>query len=282
MFYFNFIIPSLGSSVKVKELTFKQYKTLNKFLLNNNNFHIAEYFDVIVSECLLDKEQFDKFNNFDKFCLLFLLRTTFVSKDIEYKEGNANVKISLLSFLKDCLDFKTEFYSKFELDKLKINIALPKALYFENLLDAYYSSIDKVFVEDEEIDIFSTNQEEKLKIIEQLPAEVTNYISIFSKEKEKEFSRLIMTVGTKETDKVVISPYNTSMFEILKALYFTNLKNIYEMEYILYSKLFVGDTTINENTLTENLLLCKLYEEELAKINEEQAKSVEKLRPSTK
>jgi len=282
MFYVNFYSPSLKRDLKVKELTFKQYKIVNKFLLNNNNFHIAEYFDNIVSECLIEKDVFEQLNNFDKFCLLLLLRCTFVSKDIEYMEGTSTVKIPLLTFLNNCIDFKSEFASEIIIDKLRVNITLPKALYFENLLDAYYSSIDKVFVDSEEVDIFSTSLEEKQKIIEQLPAEVTSHIDNFSKRIIKEFSTLVLTVGMKDTDKVIVSPYNTSMFEILKALFSTNLKNIYEMEYILNSKISLSDRAIEQNTLSENLVLCKIYEAEIAKMNEEQSKSVDKPGPTIK
>jgi hypothetical protein len=273
-FYLNFHSPTLDKDLKVKELTFKQYRVLNKFLLNNNNFHISEYFEEIVKECLIEKEYYEQLTNFDKFCMLYLLRCIFVSSEIELKENTSVTKIPLVPFLNKCLDFKTNFASEHTIDTLKLKITLPKALYFENILDAYYSSIDKVFVSDEEIDIFSNTSEERQKIIEQLPAEVTGFIDRFSKDKVTAFKDLVLKVGVKDTDKIEISPYNTTLFEILKALFSANLKNIYEMQYLLVSKMFFTCEAIDNNTLTENIVLCKIYEAELAKMQEEQSKAV--------
>jgi hypothetical protein len=273
-FYLNFHSPTLDKDLRIKELTFKQYRVLNKFLLNNNNFHISEYFEEIVKECLLEKEYYEQLTNFDKFCMLYLLRCLFVSPEIELKDKTSVTKIPLVPFLNKCIDFKTNFTSEHILDTLKLQITLPKALYFENLLDAYYSSVDKVFVNDEEIDIFTNVSEERQKIIEQLPAEVTGHIDKFSKDTVKAFKPLVLKVGVKDNDKIEISPYNTTLFEILKALFSANLKNIYEMQYLLVSKMFFTCEAIDNNTLTENIVLCKIYEGELAKMQEEQSKAV--------
>lgn len=273
-FYLNFHSPTLDKDLRIKELTFKQYRVLNKFLLNNNNFHISEYFEEIVKECLLEKEYYEQLTNFDKFCMLYLLRCLFVSPEIELKDKTSVTKIPLVPFLNKCIDFKTNFTSEHFIDTLKLQITLPKALYFENLLDAYYSSVNKVFVNDEEIDIFTNISQERQKIIEQLPAEVTGHIDKFSKDTVKAFKPLVLKVGAKDDDKIEISPYNTTLFEILKALFSANLKNIYEMQYLLVSKMFFTCEAIDNNTLTENIVLCKIYEAELAKMQEEQSKAV--------
>jgi len=281
MFYIDFYSPTLQKNLKVKELTFKQYRDLNKFIINNNNFFIADYFDTIIKDCLYDKEYFDHLTNFDKFCLLFLLRCLFVSPDIEYKNGPNAVKQQLIPFLKKYFNFKTEFSEELNNDPLKVIISLPKILFFDNIYDALYSSVDRIYIDNNEIE-FLNNPEEKLKIIENLPAEILTGLKSFSDRITKDFSSLTLEVGIDKKNKVELNPYNTSLFEILKAMFTANLKNIYEVQYLLVSKLRYSADYIDKNTLAENLVLCNLYETEMAKLKEEQDKIMDKKGPQPK
>ena len=60
----------------IKPVKIEQVHSLNlfyflfffKFLINNNNKHIEEYFNNIILDCLVEKEDYSKLTNFDKFC----------------------------------------------------------------------------------------------------------------------------------------------------------------------------------------------------------------------
>lgn len=268
-FYINFEAPTLGEKLKVKEITFGQYKTLNKFLINNNNTHIAEYFDEILKESIVEKDLFNKLTNFDKFCALFLLRCTCVSPDIEYKEGPLASKTSLLPFLKKCLDFKPEFTKTITIDKAEIKLSLPKLLFFETLYDVFYDSISQVFFDGKEI-VYPSNRQD---LYDMLPAEITKHIKSFSDEIIDKFNGLVLEIGKKSDQKIVLSPYNLSLIEILKALYSANLKSILELHYVLVSKLSYTPDYIDNNTLAENMVLVSIYESEMNRIEQEQNKT---------
>lgn len=268
-FYINFDAPTLGEKLKVKEITFSQYKTLNKFLINNNNDHIAEYFDKILEESIIENDKFSKLTNFDKFCALFLLRCTCISPDIEYKEGPLSTKFSLLPFLKRCLDFKTEFTKTIKIDKAEVRVTLPKLLQFETLYDVFYDSISQVFFDGKEI-FYPSNRQD---LYDMLPAEITKHIKTFSDEINESFKTLVLEVGKKNEQRVTLSPYNLSLLEILKALYNANLKSILELQYILVSKLFYTPEYLDNNTLAENMVLANIYETEMSKLEKEQSKA---------
>ena len=271
-FYLNFTPPSLGIDLKLKEMGFGHYRILNKFLINNNNFHITEYFDKILLDCLEEKDAITSLSNFDKFCGLFLLRCACISPEIEFNVGPSPKKALLLPLLKKSLDAKTTFSKKVVINEdIEISITLPKILYFETQFDALYDSIDEVFFKDKKV-IFNNKKE----LIDTLPAHVLTHLKDFSKQVEKDFNPIVLDVGINEKDKFSLSPYNLSLLEILKALYSTNLKSIIELQYILVSKCRYSADYIDKNTLAENLIIANIYEAEMKRINEEQNKAMEK------
>jgi len=271
-FHLNFTSPTLNKNFKLKELSFSQYRTLNKFLINNNNNHISEYLDIILHECLVEKNEFLDLSSFDKFCALFLLRCTCISPEIEFLKNNLKSKASLLPFLQKCLDFKTEFFETVKVDEnIELKLSLPKIFFFETYFDAMYESIDSVYHNGNLVEYSN-----KKELVEILPAGVLNSLKEFSEKITDAFKPLVLNIGVNEKDQFSLTPYNLSFLEILKALFSANLKNIFELQYVLVSKCRYNPDYVDKNTLAENLILLSVYEEEVKKINEEQSKSIDK------
>jgi len=267
-FFINFPIPSPGKSVKLKEISFLSFKTVNKFLINQNNLHIEEYFNEILKECLVEKDIFSELTNFDKFCALFLLRCTSISPDIEFNEKSLSIKKPLIPFLSKCLDLKTNFSQVIHIENYEITVRLPDKLYFTDIFEAMYSSIYSIYYKGSKL---SFTEHEKTSIIDNLPAEITVKVKEFIEKTKNNFSSLVFDLLSTNSENILtLSPYDLSFFEILKALYTSNLKNILELQYILVSKLHYAADYIDSNTLTENLILCNIYEQELQKAKEEQ------------
>jgi len=278
-FYINFKVPTGNKEVKLKEVTFKTFKTINKFLINQNNVHIAEFFDEILLDSLVNKDVFSEFTNFDKFCALFLLRCTSISPTIEYSDKSITVKKPLLPFLSKCLDFISDYSTHFALNDYEIHLSLPHKLFFNDIFDAYYSSVSKIYFKNK---LINFEIEDKTSFIDNLPAEVTFKIKDYSNNIKNKFSELVFDVTSNESnEKLTLSPYDLSFFEILKALYTSNLKNIFELQYILVSKLNYSADYIDSNTLTENLILCNIYEQEMQKLKDEQ-ENIDKTIPLNK
>lgn len=274
-FYLNYFAPTLQKNLHLKEINFLQYKTLNKFLINNNNLHIQEYFDTILKECLVEDVEL---TNFDKFCALFLLRCTCISPEIEFYVGTTTKKASLMNFLKKCLDFNVEFSKKIKIDEsIEVVLNLPKSFVFETTFDALYETISEVFYNGKRL-IYNSNAE----LMEVLPADILTHLKDYSKNLDKEFKNLVLDVGVREKDQFSVSPFNLSMFEVLRALFNSNFRNILELQYLLVSKCRYNPDYVDKNTLMENLILANIYEDEVKKINEEQDKALEKTKPGNK
>lgn len=278
-FYLNFRIPSLDTEIKLKEISFNTFKTLNKFLINKNDRHINEFFNEILKECVVQKDVLPKLTNFDKFCALFLLRCTSISPMVEFTEQTMSVKKPLLPFLNQCLDLKAEFCRNIYVDNYELKLTLPSKLYFEDIFEAFYDSVHSIY---EKNKLIHLSESEKNSFIDNLPAEVTVEIKKFSNDIISSFSTLVFDIiSTDKSTSLSLSPYNLSLFEVLKALFNSNLKSIFELQYILVSKLRYSAEYVDSNTLTENLILCNIYEQEMQKAKEEQ-ENIDKTIPLNK
>lgn len=269
-FYLNYESPTLGKSFKLKELTFKQFRELNKYILNNNNLLIESFFNSILEENLHNIDDISAFTNFDKFCSLLLLRNVNISPDLEIFEKNKNVKISLSDFLKKCLDFKFETKKIIEHTNIKVHLNLPSSFVINNLLELTDMVIKSVEIDNNVLDFTLLDEKTKKEVIELLPANVIFDIKNYYENLIESFKELIFVLPS-INETISLNPFDGSLLEVLKLLFRANLKNIYEMQYFIVSKLHYTPEYIDNNTFVENVLLLRLFEDELKK-QEEMAK----------
>jgi len=271
-FYLNYESPLLKSSFKLKELTFKQFRELNKFILSNNNLFIEGFFDTILNENLNDKGSLQQFTNFDKFCCLLLLRSVNVSPDLEIFEKNRNIKLPLSDFLKKCLDFNTQVKKTLLHNNIKINLNLPSVFVINNLLDLTDSVIKSIEIDSVCYDFNELNTTNKKEIIDYLPANVIFDIKQYYENLIEQFKYIFFTIPSLN-ETINLNPFDGSFLEILKLLFRANLKNIYEMQYFMVSKLHYTPDYIDNNTFVENALILRLFEDKLKKQEEMSKKS---------
>lgn len=271
-FYLNFDSPSQKRSFKIKEMSLRQFKELNKYILNNNNLYIEKYFDEILLENLENKEDFYYFTNYDKFCCFVMLRCVCVSPDLDLFSNKANIKVNLLDFLNKILSFNFTFEKNVELFPFKINLTLPRTFLFYNFLNLSDHMINTIQVEDETIYFTSLTSEEREQMLRSLPAAILNFIEDYFKELNTQFNGLTLNIPTLE-EPIPLNLFDSSMLEVLKILFKTNLNNLYELQYILTSKLNYNPEYLDNSTFIENLIILKLYEAELKKQEELSKKS---------
>lgn len=280
-FYLNFTPINSTESLKVKELSFKQLKILNKFLHNKNNNAISNCFEAILQENILDNSKNILLNNFDKFCILFLLRLASVSPEIEIKKGNFTKKTDLLPFYSAITSLKLNSPVTVDDNNLKLRLSLPKHLYFEDIFSSFSDTVDEISVSgNKSIELNTCSLKEKQNLFDKLPATAVEKIYSHKKAIESKFETVIFNIDG-END-VKISPFNISLFEILKVLFFSDLKSIYDVQYLLVSKVNYNPDYIDKNTLLENIMLINSYSDEMAKTSEETKKALDVNKPSNK
>lgn len=266
-FYLNYESPILGCSFKIKELTFSQFRDLNKYILSNNNIFIQNFLDEILVNNLEDTNSFKLFSNFDKFCCLLLLRSVNVSPDLEIFEKNKNIKMPLTDFLKRCLSFNHKTFRLIEYKNIKVELQLPSSFIINNLLDLTDMVIKSVEIDDSIVNFNEIDVLVKKEIIETLPANVVFDIKHFYESLIITFKDITFSLPSLN-ETINLNPFDGSLLEILKLLFRSNLKNIYEMQYFMVSKMHYTPEYIDNNTFVENILLLRLFEDELKKQEE--------------
>lgn len=266
-FYLNYESPVLKKSFKVKELTFNQFRDLNKYILSNNNTFIETFFDEILRNNLEDKDNLKQLCNYDKFCILVLLRAVNVSPELEIFEKNKNFKVPLKDFLNKCLNFSHDTSKIIEHDNIKIKLELPPSFVINNLLDLTDMVIKSVEIDNSILNFSEIESSLKKEIIETLPANIIFDIKKFYENLVNVFNELVFTLPS-INENVNLNPFDSSLLEILKLLFRANLKNIYEMQYFMVSKMHYTPEYIDNNTFVENVLLLRLFEDELKKQDE--------------
>ncbi len=266
-FYLNYESPVLKRSFKIKELTFGQFRDLNKYILSNNNIFIESFFDEILTNNLEHKDLLKQLCNYDKFCILVLLRTVNISPELEIFEKNKNFKVPLKDFLNKCLNFTHDTTKNIEHDNIKIKLELPASFVINNLLDLTDMVVKRVEIDDSILFFNEIESELKKEIIEALPANIIFDIKKFYENLVNVFSELSFTLPS-INETINLNPFDSSLLEILKLLFRANLKNIYEMQYFMVSKMYYTPEYIDNNTFVENVLLLRLFEDELKKQDE--------------
>jgi hypothetical protein len=277
-FFLNYTSQITGEKLFIKELTFKQYKTLNKFLHNKNDYSINTYFEDILKTNLINYTDYTTLTNFDKFCLLFLLRISSISSDLELKKNNFTTKIDLLKIYNTITEYKFNLPGVIIDNAIEIKINLPKNLFFENLFTVFYEIIDTITIKTTDnlqtINFSTLTLTEKIAFYDNLPVSTVKLISEYKKQQEKQFEELIFKINDEYS--VNINPYNISLFEICKFLFFSDLKGLYDLHYFIVSKIHFTPEYSDNSTFLENLMLLNNYTEESIRKEEEMKKSIDK------
>jgi hypothetical protein len=261
----------------IKELTFKQLKVLNKFIQNKDEEAINICFENVLLENIQNLNTDDVLTNYDKFCLLFLLRLASISPEIELKKQNILTKVNLLPAYNTFFNINLNNNYTIENNSFKIKLSLPKSLHFNNIFDILLSSIDQIDIKTaNELKIINFNTlttEEKKIIFEKLPAYIINDINKTKQNIENAFTNVSLTIDTH--NKLPINPFNMSLFEMLKLLLTVDLKHLYDIQYALVHKLNFDAFYADNNTLTENIILINNYTEEMSKKMQETRKAMD-------
>lgn len=271
-FYLNFTLPSSTFKAKIKELSFKQLRSLNKFISNKDEISISSAFETILNENIHNFNELPPLNNLEKFCILFLIRMASISPEIEFKKDLILRKLSLSTLFNILTNKKFTFFKKIEKDNIELKLSLPKSLYFNELFNNFYECLDEIKINNDKIiKVNNLTQEEQLTLYENLPAHVLNELKDHKIFIENQFAGIEFKID--EENKIEITPFNHSLFELLKLIYSIDLKTLYDLHFLIVTKLNYTPDYVDSNTLLENIILINNYNDEIAKAAEESKKS---------
>jgi hypothetical protein len=270
-FYLNFEAPSCKTKHKISELSFLQFKELNKYILNNNDLLLEKFIDELIETNLEIKKDIKTFTNYDKFCLMVLQRTICIAPDLEFTEKNQTHRLPLTNFLKQIFEFNIQFKKTLTIDNITVELGLPTHFVYDNFLDLSTYIIQQIKFENEVINFNTLKDNEKDEVLKLLPASIIFEIKNFYETIIESFKQIKFKLPTIEED-IELNPFNKSLLDIIKYFFKTNLTSLYEMQYFIVSKIFYTPEYVDKNTFVENIMLLNLFEKEQKKIEEQQNK----------
>lgn len=280
-FYYTAYIPSQKDTIKLKELSFCDYKNIVKIITNNNNTLIEAAFNEIIHN--VTGRDSNNFTFLDKLIILLTVRSVCILSDIELvvtspeTEKSYNVSYRIYDIIQKLTGLDLTGYDttvKKYNSVLQVTFGLPSNLYIDRTNESLFAAIKQIEVNG---NILPLNKDE---IIERLPINVFKDAKLFLSEIENKINSInLMSVTTPDTSpdnaiEVPLTLIENSVLEFLKLCYKRELISVYELEYILTSKLNLPHDLVYNSTPAELMLYINFYNREKSEQEKQQKRSI--------
>lgn len=274
-FKFQAYVPTLDTYVQLTELKLSEYINLVKYIANDDTDLIIQAFESIIRDNV-DSEIYKKLTRVDKFFILCTMRAVCVGPvvslvfedDETHKQYTS--KIELIKTLQSIDAKQFTFTEQVSInDNMNISLSLPNSIGATDNGDLLLNCIKTMTISSTEHDLDDMTVQEKQSIIDMLPsAVVSNLAAHIDRTCEtfagvNLFKRLNPHSSPPVIDEYAVNFYDNSMLDFLIVCYRENLKNLYEMIYVLCKVLnFSGDIVYN-STYSELTIYLDMYQQEL-------------------
>lgn len=268
-FVYTAFIPSLQKRIEIKELNLTTYKGLVKLITNNNNNLIVSRFNQLITE--LTNVNIKHLTFLDKLIILLTIRSVCVADELELTVNNpaTNTPYSTTQKLFNVIEKieklnlyeNTASVTKTYTNNLQVTFGLPNELYFDVTQDSLQSVIKKVTINNKKV-ILDSEQLECLPIT--VFKDAKEYITGIENQINRTTLLSIDFLSGSPEDSVDIplTILQNSAIEFLKLCYKKDLLSLYELEYVLSTKLNVPYELISNSTYAENMLYIGFYNKE--------------------
>lgn len=277
-------LPVLKKEIRIEPITNYHFLNLIKFITNDDDEGINDYFEYIISEIIIDKEIINTLTNLEKFIILLNAKSLASGNKLQLI-GKNQVKTDVLisSLLKNILNKlqNINFAHNIILKNIEIGISLPKKLKINNIDDIYKEIINYIKIDDNNILFFLLTELEKEDIINNIPVSFVGDILDYTVKTQEKINNLNIITGNEKMglDTIPLNLFDNTLFYFLKSIFNDNLKNIYELQYVLINKVLLSYEHFLQITPNDCKIFINLYNEDIKK-QQEQQKNSESAPPS--
>ena len=271
-------LPIIKQYVRFKNIDNSHYFDILKFITNNDEEGLNDYFENLLIELIIDKSLYPKLSNLEKFLILLDLRSFSVGDSLQITGSNSSkIDLSLIS-IKKSIQNKIENLDIIKIIEseigYKIVLSLPKHFFIDNIDKMYTEIIDKIEIDNEVLDFFDLTNLEKELIISNIPATLSNNILSFIKNIQNSIGEISIITGNVKfgLETIKLSVFDKTMFMFLKSIFTDDLYNYYELQYNLSNKMNVSYDHFMKMTPNECKLFINFYNKEMKKQEEAQQK----------
>ena len=270
-------LPILKQEIRYENLTNFHYFNILKFITNNDDEGLNDYFENIVKHLITDKELYVKLSNLEKFLILLDMRSTSVG-DILQLNGSGTVKVDLsLNSIKNNIinKFKEiEITKTISEDNFKVYLSIPKQFFIDDIDKIYQEIIDKIELKDEILHYFSLTVLEKEGIINCIPASIAGDMLKFINDSQEIINSINIVTGNSKfgLETIKLSVFDKNMFFFLKSIFTDDLYNYYDLQYNLSNKMNVSYEQFMKMSPNECKMFINFYNRDISKQEEAQSK----------
>jgi hypothetical protein len=270
-------LPVLNKNIKYNELVNKQMEIICKYIANSDDEGLAEYFDSLIYELLIDKTIFSLLTNIDKFFILLNLRSICVGNTIKFNSIDTQVSVSIL--LHSILDRFAQPLQEFNIKKNidlgglgNITVGIPRKMYSKDIDHISMNTIISCTLFDNDISVT-----DEIEIVDNLPAHVINDILSFIDEVSLTCEDKIIIAANSNAGikQVILTPFGNKLFYFIKTIFSEDLFNFYKIYFWCMSKIGITSDGFYMHTPAETQLFIDMYIED----KKEENKMIENSQP---
>jgi len=271
-------LPILKEEIRYQNLNNSNYLDILKFITNNDEEGLLNYFEEILKEKVQNKKIISKLTNIEKFLILLDLRSVLLGDKLGLlNKENVNIDLSISSIRDNLINNikNIKLINSINYNNIYLSLSIPNSLNLENIDQIYKELIKEVKIENENIEFFFLTEEEKDTIISNLPAnlsqEILNFVDICQELSEK----LNIIKGNERLgiENIPLRVFDKTMFSFLKSTFGNDLMGFYELQFNMMSKLNVSSDNFMKMTPNECKIFINFYNQDMKRQEEGQRAS---------
>lgn len=280
-FKLQLYVPSLDIKEYFGELRNKHLLSILKYITNKDYKGLAEYFNYLIYELINNKTLYHNLDSFDKLIILLQLKAININSELKFKINSNNenklISYNIFNEIKKLIEIKFAKTKELKLDdNFLILLSIPSTLYIENFDDVFNNCIKLVKINDQTFSFDALSNDIKDKIFESISGNYMQEIFKFFEEIDKSCAGIKFLSENSyinELNALNLNFFNNSIINFIELIYSEDLKNIFELMYILTSKVKISLSEFYELIPSESMLMYSLYAKDIKHQNEELEKS---------
>ena len=246
--YINYTVNN--KKIKIKELTFHEFRILCKSLFSDNVEELSDVFENLIATNIKG----DNLNLLEKIYALIILRNLTHGNEFTFIYDGKKVKLDMNSILNN---FK---FNDFEIKQDNFVFKTPLNL-FNSSIDLLVSdSLSKIFLSNKEIDCNSLTFTQKQELISNTSIPLVNTFKQIKDQLEK--------CKINFYKEIEIDIFDSNLLIFLKRIFSENLDDVYTFEYTCIKNLNMGAYEMQTYTYPE----LKIFLQNLTKEMKERQK----------
>ena len=232
-------------SYEITELSYFEYKNLVKNLFTDDPWVLNQVFNNTINNAVKGNKEIDIF---DKVKILLFLRSLTLGEDFDITFKEKNYKMNINSIVNNISINSNEIVSD------RVTFKKSNSFYVENLLNEVIISIEKIVLDNGEINFSKLTNEQKDIIFNEISDSNISQIvnSIADNLKQDNLNLFDMNLNL----------HNGDILYFFKNIFKTDLNSLYDLEYTLIKNLNLNTVDFQNYSLSEmKILLNKLKDE---------------------